>query len=146
MAGPYKYSPSAGSSTAIQINANYVVIAGCEGVPEFGAEKATYEVTAISDVAKFFGDDLPDFGEITLTGAADTTDPGQARLLASAAAAGVTDLFTSQFAKPAGGTTGAKGMFSGLVLSYKLSAVKGGAQKFSSKVKLTGVVNWTPAV
>ena len=74
MAGPYKFSPSAGSKLAIQINSNYVVIAGCEGIPEFGAEKGTYEVTAINDVAKSFGDDLPDYGELSLTGSADTTD------------------------------------------------------------------------
>ena len=146
MAGPYKFSPSAGSKLAIQINSNYVVIAGCEGIPEFGAEKGTYEVTAINDVAKSFGDDLPDYGELSLTGSADTTDPGQAHLIASSSSAGVVDLFQATFAKPASGTSGAVGLFSGLVLSYKLSAAKGKEQTFTSKVKLTGAVNWTPAV
>jgi hypothetical protein len=145
MAGPYKYSPSAGSKIEIQINANYVPIAGCEAIPEFGAEKGTYEVTAINDVAKYFGDDLPDYGEITLTGTADTTDPGQARLMSSSGTAGVVDSLRATFAKPPSGTAGAIGTFSGLVLSYKLAATKGKAQTFQSKVKLTGAVNWTAA-
>jgi hypothetical protein len=146
MAGPYKYSPSAGSKIEIQVNSNYVPIAGCEAIPEFGAEKGTYEVTAISDAAKFFGDDLPDYGEITLTGTVDTTDPGQARLLSSAGTAGVTDTLRATFAKAPGGTSGAIGTFSALVLSYKVAATKGKAQTFVSKVKLTGAVNWTVAV
>ena len=146
MAGPYKYSPSAGSKISVSINAAMTEIKGAEAIPEFGAEKGTYEVTAISDVAKFFGDDLPDYGEVTLTGTLDTTDPGQARLNASSAVAGVVDSFSVQFAKPPGGTTGALGTFSGLVLSYKPSAAKGAAQKFTSKVKLTGAVNWTAAI
>ncbi len=141
---PFGFSPSAGSKVEIQINASFVEIKGAEGIPEFGAEKGTYEVTTISDTAKTFGADLADYGEVTLNGIWDSTDPGQVYLLAASAVAAQTDTLKATFAKKTGMTNAATGTFSGLVLSFRVSAAKGGPQKFTSKVKLTGAVTWVP--
>jgi len=146
MAGPYKFSPSAGSVLKVSINSNFVKIAGCEGIPPIGPTKGTYETTAIDDLAKAFGDDLPDGGEITLTGPLDTTDPGQAHLMSAAGVVGAVDSFQYTAAKPATGTSGAIATFNGIVLSFQVDATQKKAQMFHRKVKLSGAVNFTPAV
>jgi hypothetical protein len=143
---PFAFSPSAGSKIEVTINATFVEIKGAEGIPEFGAEKGTYETTTISDTAKSFGADLADYGEVTLTGIWDSTDAGQAYLLAAAAVASQTDTFKATFTKKSGATNAATGSFSGLVLSFKVAAAKGAPQKFTSKVKLTGAVTWVAQV
>lgn len=139
----FQFSPSAGSKISVSISSTMTEIKGAEAIPEFGAEKGVYEITTISDTAKSFGADLPDYGEITLTGIWDSTDPGQVYMLASAANAAAVEAFQADFTKKATATTAAKGVFSGLVLSFRVSATKGGPQKFTSKVKLTGAVTWT---
>lgn len=141
----FGYSPSAGCKISIKVNANFVEIKGCEAVPEYGGEKAVYETTAIADAAKTFGDDLPDNGEMPLGGIWDSTDPGQAALDAASRVAGVVSDFQVEWSKKGSAATAAKDLFSGLVLSFRKSAAKGGPQKFSSKVKLSGSVSSTAA-
>ncbi|MCE5256870.1 MAG: hypothetical protein LLF89_08515 [Spirochaetaceae bacterium] len=141
----FAFSPSAGSKLYVQINSNYTEISGAEGIPEFGAEKGTYDITSIGDSAKSFATDMPDYGEVTITGIWDSTDAAHAHLLTSAASSASTDVFKAEFAKKAGGSAAASAIFSGLVLSFRVSAAKGSPQKFTSKIKLTGAVNWTAA-
>src|ERR1035437_2532444 len=144
MAG-FLFSPSAGTTLAVTIANSVTTISGCEAIPEFGAEKGTSDTTAINDAAKSFGADLPDYGEITLSGIWDSTDTAQAHLMTSAASAQTVDVFTATFAKKSGGTNAAVAVFNGLVLSFRVSATKNNAQKFQSKIKLTGAVSFTAA-
>lgn len=142
----FGFSPSAGSKISISVNATFVEIKGAEGIPEYGAEKGVYETTTISDAAKSFGSDLPDNGELSLQGIWDSTDPGQVALMAAALDPAAVSSFKVDWAKKSGGTTAASDTFSGLVLSFRKSAAKGGPQKFTSKVKLSGAVSSTAAV
>lgn len=139
----FGYSPSATSKISVKISSSYTEIKGAEAIPEYGAEKATYDTTSIADAAKTFGDDLPDYGELTLTGIWDSMDAGQAHLAASATTAGVVDDFQVDWAKKGSATTAAKDVFNGIVLSFKKSGAKGGPQKFTSRIKLTGAVTAT---
>src|ERR1700730_13229011 len=108
----YGASPSSGSSIKVSITSVMTIIKGAEGIPPFGAMKATYDTTTIVDIAKTFQDDVPDNGEITLTGPWDSTDPGQAHLEASANVLGVVDAFEVDFVLKPGAATAAKATFS----------------------------------
>jgi hypothetical protein len=142
----FDFSPSAGSKISVTIASTPTLIHGAEAIPEFGPEKGVFETTAIDDTAKKFGGDVPDPGDLTLTGIWDSTDPGQVYMLTSSQTPGATEIFTVDFQKKAGATTAAKAVFSALVLSFKTSATKGGGQKFTSKIKLTGPVVYTAQV
>lgn len=141
----FGFSPSAGSKISIKVNANFVEIKGAEGIPEYGAEKGVYETTSIADAAKTFGADLPDNGDMAIAGIWDSTDPGQVALAAAANDPAAVSDFKVEWAKKSSASTAASDLFSGLVLSFRKSAAKGGPQKFSSKIKLSGVVSSTAA-
>lgn len=129
---------AAGSVLAVKINANYVNIPGVEGIPEFGGESAEYENTAINETAKTFNVDIPDNGTMAIGGSWDSKDATHSHLLASQASA-TTDDFQVTF------NSGAVATFSALVKSFKVSAAKGGDEKFSASLRISGTVNITAA-
>lgn len=131
------FTPTAAAGSTIAING--VVIEGVEGIPEFGGERAWIESVPINATAKQFVADIPDFGEITLSGERQKTDSGQNALrTASAAVPGVAIPFVVTMSG-----SGDVGSFNGIVGSFRVSAGKGQTQRFSSKVKLSGAVSWT---
>jgi len=136
-------SPSAGSQIKVSISSTMTIINGCEGIPAFGGVKGNYETTPIDATAKTFADDVPDPGEITLTGTWDSLDPGQAHLLASSQAIGTVDAFEVDFTKKPGASTAAKATFNAYVLGFQVATAKNKAQMFTAKIKLTGPVTVT---
>ena len=129
------FTPTAAAGSSISINA--VVINGAEGIPEFGGERAWIESVPINATAKQFTADIPDFGEFMLAGERQKTDSGQNALLAaSQAIPGVAQPFVVTY------STGETATFLGTVGSFKVSANKGQNVRFSSKVKVSGAVNW----
>lgn len=132
-------TPAHGTKMAVKINGNYVNIPGLEGVPEFGPQAAEYENTAIDDEAKTFGKDLPDPGDMTITGSWDSKDTSHDYLMDCATNGHENDDFQVTY------KSGAKAQFLANIMSFRTSAQKGKDEAFSSKLKLTGSVNYTAA-
>lgn len=130
---------AAGSKLQVLINATYVDIPGLEGIPEFGPEKAEYDNTAIDDLSKTFGDDIPDNGDLTIMGSWDSKNAAHAYLLSRANTASTTDSFKTLF------HSGATALFSGKCMRFRTSANKGQDEKFSTRIRLVSVVNYTAA-
>jgi len=130
---------AAGSKIQVTINGNFVDIPGVEGIPEFGPSKGEYENTAIDDLSKTFGDDIPDNGSLSLTGSWDSKNAAHAYLLTRANTASTTDTFKVVF------HSGATATVTGKCMQFRTMAAKGQDEKFSINVRLTSVVNYTAA-
>lgn len=133
----YTKTPAARSYLQFLIGTVYTNVPGVEGIPEFGPEKKEYENTAISDSTKTYGQDLPDPGDLVITGSWDSQDATHAGLLASAAnVSAVADGFKVVYHSNATAT------FSAFVMSFRTSAQKGADEKFSTRLKLSGAVTY----
>lgn len=132
-------TPAAGAVLQVNISSAWMTIPGLEGIPEFGPEKTYYENTAIDDTAKTFGADLPDPGELTITGSWDSKNTAHAYLESQARNTSASDAFQVVF------HSGAKSTFTGLIGAFRTSAQKGQDEKFSAKIRLSGAVNYVAA-
>lgn len=132
-------TPAGGSRIQLQVGTVFTNIPGVEGIPGFGPDKQEYENTSISDAGRTYGTDLPDPGELQLSGSVDLRDSTHLQLSQNAANVLSSDNFKVIWA------SGAQATFAGKVMSFRISAQRGQDEKFECRVKLSGVVTFTAA-
>lgn len=132
-------TPARGSYLQVNTGSSLVTIPGLESIPEFGPEKSFYDNTAIDDTARTFGVDLPDPGEMTITGSFDATNVAHNYIWQTANNASITTTtpFSATFKSTAVYT------FAAYILSCKVSGAGGADEKFTARLKLSGAPSRT---
>ena len=139
------FNPSSAAGTQLLYSAtspvSYVLLEGVQGIAHSGAQKNNIEYTAISDTAKKYLADIPDYGELTFELAYDPSNAGHAALYANFGAVDGSQIYLKKLMDDVGA---AYTEYIGFVSQFNTSSQKGAFNSASVSFKVTGAPNLVP--